>query len=160
MGYFAAIRIRDSAISVGEELGRNFPMGKREKTNYAVLDFTRRMQLLGNGKGYADGILIEWKVVGIADNCAQPLLRIQALTNTIRQVAEGNSTPPNIPERRRTYKHGNTRKDEIWQTPGKHGNLPMREKSMRHTGFRQQNPNRNTTDKRTGAQETHGAIRL
>ena len=40
--YLAAIRIRDAAISVGEELTRNFPIGKRERENELRCDGLRR----------------------------------------------------------------------------------------------------------------------
>ena len=51
--YLAAIRIRDAAVAVGNELKRNFPIGTMEKTNYAVLNYIRRLVLLDNEKGDA-----------------------------------------------------------------------------------------------------------
>ena len=66
-GYFASIRIRDASIGVGKELNRNFLIGKREKTNYAALDYIRRMQLLDNDRGEIEGILIACKGVRISD---------------------------------------------------------------------------------------------
>ena len=51
MGRYSAIIIRDEAFNVGEELKRHFRTGKRDKTNYAVMDYTQRIQLLGSEKG-------------------------------------------------------------------------------------------------------------
>ena len=41
MDYYAAIRIRDSAVSVGEGLKRNSPKGKRGETTCAVMDISK-----------------------------------------------------------------------------------------------------------------------
>ena len=87
--YIEAIRIRDAAISVGEELKRNPLIGKREIANYDLMDCIRRAQRIDNEKGDVEGIRIEWQEVGIADNCVQTLLRIQSLANTTQQVSEG-----------------------------------------------------------------------
>ena len=89
MEYLSSLRIRHAAISVGKEPPMNFLIRKRGKTNYDVLDYIRRMQLLGNDKGVVDGIPIEWKEVRISDNCAQPLMKIRSIENTAQQVDEG-----------------------------------------------------------------------
>ena len=86
--YSAAIRIRDAAISVGNELKRNFLLGEQGNANYAVLDYIQRLQLMGNEKGEIKGILIEWKEVRIGDHCLQAILKIQTFANNI-QAADG-----------------------------------------------------------------------
>ena len=50
-------------------LNRNPPSGKG-KTQNAALDYAQMIQLLGNEKVNAEGIIIESKEVRIADNCA------------------------------------------------------------------------------------------
>ena len=49
--YFTSIRIRDAAIIVGNELKRNFLIGAQERTNWASIDYVRRLQLMGDEKG-------------------------------------------------------------------------------------------------------------
>ena len=88
--YLAAIRIRDSAATVGNELKRNSPIGSNENANYAGLNYIRRLVLLDNEKGDTKGILTEWKEVRIGDHCLLTLLKLQTLTNDIQAAAEGN----------------------------------------------------------------------
>ena len=88
LGYFAAIRIRDASISVGNELKRDLILGAQGNTNFAVVDYTQRLQLMGNEKGEIKGILTEWGEVRIGDHRLQTLLMIQTLTNNIQSAAE------------------------------------------------------------------------
>ena len=53
------------------------------------MEYVRRIQLVANEKGDVAAILIEWGEVGISDHCVQTLLRIQDLTSTTQQAAEG-----------------------------------------------------------------------
>ena len=59
MEYCQAVKIRDNEISTGEELKRNFLMGRREITNYSALDHAQRLDIIEDAAGKTKGIPIE-----------------------------------------------------------------------------------------------------
>ena len=89
------------------------PHREKRKTNYALIDYIQMGELLGSGKGDTEGILNEWKEVRVADNCVQTLLKIQTLRIRAHQLAEGNSTPRFISNRRTQSEHRSSRKMKL-----------------------------------------------
>ena len=63
-------------------------MSKRERVNYAALDYTQRLETIEDAKGETEGILPEWKEVRVADSCAQTLLKIHSLANVMRKLLD------------------------------------------------------------------------
>ena len=49
----------------------------------------RRLDTVEDQSGETKGVLIEWKEVRVADNCAQTLLKIQTMTDAMRRLVGG-----------------------------------------------------------------------
>ena len=85
--HFQAVKLRGSAISQGGK--RHFLTENRERANYASLDYTPRLEVIGGENEEVNGILIEWAEVRLEDDCAQTLLKIQILTNVMQRLLDG-----------------------------------------------------------------------
>ena len=145
--YSTAIRIRDASISVGNEIKRNFLLREQASKNYAVLDNTQRLHLMGNEKGEINGILIEWEEVRIGGRCLKTLLKIQALTNVAQSTAEGKLIcRPKCPHRRKSEQPGSVRPNEIWKIDLGRRNIPMYEEGMCRPRCRTRKPNMELSD--------------
>ena len=68
MKYFQAVKIRGHDISKGGELKGNFLVEKRERANYAALDYMQRLEIIEDAAGETNGVLVEWEAVRIADS--------------------------------------------------------------------------------------------
>ena len=68
---------------------RHFLTENRERANYASLDYTPRLEVIGGENEEVNGILIEWAEVRLEDDCAQTLLKIQILTNVMQRLLDG-----------------------------------------------------------------------
>ena len=77
----------------GQEPKTNFLTENRERRNYTSLDYTHRPDTIEDPTGDTEGILTEWGEVGIADSCAQTLLKIQTLTNDMQKQLDENRMP-------------------------------------------------------------------
>ena len=79
-------------------------MEKRDRGNYAILDYTQRLEIIEDSAWKTNRVLVEWKEVRIADICFQTLLKIQTPTNATQQLPGGKSnatTPPQTMEETR-----------------------------------------------------------
>ena len=87
--YFQAVKIMGSDTAQGKELRRHFLTERRGRTNNAALDYTMRLDATESENGEVNGILVEWKDVRMADDCAHTPIKIQTLTNDMQNLLDG-----------------------------------------------------------------------
>ena len=87
--YIRSVKIRDNAVSTGEDMRRNCLTRNRERANYAALGYAQRLETIEDAAGETKGILVEWGAVRIADSCFQTLLKIQTPTNAMQKLLDG-----------------------------------------------------------------------
>ena len=112
-----SVMIVGSSKSQGEELNRRPLAENRERAKYAALDYMQRLGDVGNETGDVNGMLIEWKEVRMADDCAQTLLKIKTLANAMRKCAKKIECRKSRPNRGRG--------DMEMINRGKYGRLPL-----------------------------------
>ena len=88
---------------------------KLRRTGIHPTDATSRQR-----KGDIEGTPIEWGEVGISDRRVQTRLKIQTLTNTTQQAAEGKTICHQNARRKENQKPGNARTNEVWKTNPEH----------------------------------------
>ena len=64
-----------STEAQGIELKRHFLTDNRERPNYAALDYTHRLDVVGGENRESTGLLIRWGKIRMADDCAQIQLK-------------------------------------------------------------------------------------
>ena len=97
--YIAAIKIRDEALNIGQDLKKRFLLGREERTNFAVTDQLQRKIPMGNETQKVKGILLKWGEVRIGDDYSETLLKLQMITNLVQNAEEGKySATRNAPK--------------------------------------------------------------